>query len=373
MDRWTADESRTASSLKHPHMRHIFPILMLCTPGYATSQSPVIGTAQFFEFGQTYVRDGYDPPEEFEEELVQASGPDYTIDLSPVSSMFLYHTEQVVRGSALEDYGNYTEYYDTANTRISVHHGQFAGMSIFLFLVDTVGIRYVGGQPNGSTGFGELAFMRYPDNGFPLELEDDMSFGFTHLDTIHGQLADGSGSDEHYFSGTSTIEADGYGTIIMPDGQVIPNTLRLRNTIAGIDSNGFFGLTKVYETIYTWYAEGISCPIMSLGGYALSAGYLATSNLAVYRQSGELAIPSRPGAAPPSVFPNPFAEEALLTWPGAEGSVTITDAQGRVVWCDRLRSGRLRLQGTQFAPGLYAYVIGGGGDPWTAHGTFIVH
>ncbi len=357
-------------------MRHIISILVFSNALVAIGQSPVIGTAQFFQLGQTYIRDNYIPETGFEDQLIQATGPDYTIDLTPLSSALVYGTEEVIREEATGPYMFYPDYYDTANVQITVQTGEFE-FGTFLFLEEPGIIRHVGGQPNGVTWMNEAVWMRYPDNSFPLELQDNMTYGFEMAGIIDGEWSDVSGSDEHYVSGSSTTDVDGYGTITMPDGLVIDNTLRIRTAHAYVDSNALFGVNAYNDSIYTWYAEGRSGPLMTLrrGNHVLGSGYVSHLPLTVYRQSSTQSISAQPEVPEPSVFPNPFNAHAVLLWPVGDGNepVIITDVQGRVVQHGQLRAGRLELNADRFTPGLYLYVIGDGPDQPTAHGRFVVH
>ncbi len=341
-------------------MRYICPLLFF--PVVVAAQSPVIGTAQFFQPGPTYARDTYVPSTAFSDQLAQAGGPDYAIDLTPVNAMFMYGTEHVVRVPTPPEYAFFSDYYDTANVLINIYMGQGAGFCTHVFRHDAGELRHVGGQPNGATWMLELAFMQYPDSHFPLELEEGMTYGFTHTDTLDGSFVDASGSDWHYQRGTRTIEADGYGTVTMPDGVAIENTLRLRDVVLVTDSNDLFGVNELQDTTYTWYAEGISGPLMTLSrsGNALTAGYVSTSTLAVYHQAGLSAVPSI--AAVPSslhIAPNPTSGLVRITAGHSEpqGTLTLLDPLGRTVRQWPFRTSNMELDLSDLASGQYGLIL----------------
>lgn len=273
-------------------MRNLLSPFLLISVSGLSAQAPIIGAAQFFQEGPVYIRDNYDPPPNFISELVQSAGPGYSVDLSPVNSMFLYATDELTRTPASGPYLFYPDYYDTANVRLYVHQEQ-TDFGTFLFLSNADGVQYVGGQPNGVTWSMESAFMRYPDAHLTLELSEGMTYGYVHQGTMNGQWLDASGSDDHYVEGSYTVEADGYGSIQMPDGTVITNTLRLRTTVAYTDSNALFGITDHSDTIYTWYAQGISGPLLTLsvGFQPMTGGYISFFPLAVYHPVALTGIP----------------------------------------------------------------------------------
>ncbi len=341
-------------------MRNILSSLTLLTVLPAIAQSPVIGTAQFFQPGPTYIRDNYDPPPAFIDALVMASGPGYSIDLSSVNTMFLYGTEELTRVPASGPYFYYPEYYDTANVRLFVHQEQ-TDYGTFLFLTNEEGIHYIGGQPNGVTWPVESIFMRYPDHSFPLELEDSMTYGYVHQADIIGEWNDASGSDEHFVTGSCMTEADGYGTVIMPDGTVIQNTLRLRTVIACTDSNALFGVNEQNDTLYTWYAEGLSGPLMTLarGSHALTAGYISFLPLAVYHPQSITGVPEIATRKPRiTMAPVPSSGPVHIQVQDShhEAALSVVDQEGRTLRQWMLTGGDMHVDTGDLSTGVYRVI-----------------
>jgi len=64
------------------------------------------------------------------------------------------------------------------------------------------------------------------------------------------------------FFGDHVVTADGYGTLILPDG-IFENTLRVKSVKKGLQIN-MCGMTDVNVTKYNWYVSGFRYPVMSL-------------------------------------------------------------------------------------------------------------
>ena len=367
---------RVTLPLLHPMMRALLFFIAFVAIGPSNGQSPVIGAGQFFAVGQHYLRDNYDPQPVLAAELAASGIAGYALDLSPLNSAVLYNTDSVVCMTAPGSYLYYTDYYDTANVMLQVHD-EFGGITMFLFLTESDRVRHVGGGANGTSSMNETIFQQYPTNAFALVLQDGISHGFEHAEVIDGFWVDASGSDDHYVNGSLTMEADGYGSITMPDGALIENTLRLRSVMTYLDSNAVFGVTTHQDTLFTWYAEGLDGPLMTMarGHYALTSGYVSPLPLTVYRQEAPNSVHG-PEAATfrPQVFPNPFTEEAMVDLggfgPGAK-HVTITDAQGRVVVQRSIADDRMILDANGFSPGLHVLRVSRT-DGLTAMGRFVV-
>ncbi|MCD6068021.1 MAG: hypothetical protein K0S33_2847 [Bacteroidetes bacterium] len=121
-----------------------------------------------------------------------------------------------------------------------------------------------------------LSFIgHWADNSGSEQWEDhcsnfikELSFPFSHTDNYSDSFTrffnDMSGSDEHYITGTYAVMADGYGSLITPDGTTIPDVLRLHAVESTRDSNGLFGITMYTRHIYRWYTPASKGFILSL-------------------------------------------------------------------------------------------------------------
>lgn len=341
--------------------------LLALATGSATAQSPVIGTDAFFQVGAAYLRDVHDVTPALEQALQAAVGPDYLLDLAPLSSAFLYTTDSLSCINAPGNYIFFPDYFDTANVALQLFDA-LGNDALYLFLHQADRIQYVGGAPNGS--FNEIVWQQFPDLRFTLELEEGIAYGHAHTDTVEGYFLDASGSDGHYVRGYRSTVADGYGSILMPDGTLVPQTLRMRSVITATDSNGFFGVNPIQDTLYTWYAEGVDGPLMTWGhNSALYAGYIGSARelLTVYRRSPGtgLSVPVA-GMAAPSVVPDPTTGPVLIRMGAADRPCTVRllDASGRELqrWAGATGSVQADLSG--HAPGLYVVLIERDGYRW---------
>ena len=71
-----------------------------------------------------------------------------------------------------------------------------------------------------------------------------------------------SGSDWHYLSGSTEVSIDGFGELITPDGDIIYNTVRVKEVINVLDSNLLFGVNNSINTSYYWYSSDEEGPIL---------------------------------------------------------------------------------------------------------------
>lgn len=304
------------------------------------AQAPVIGPDQFFEVGRYYLRDNYDPPLPLVGTIIATDGPDYALDLTSLVDGILYGTDSVVCTAAPTLYAYHTDYYDTANVMITVNDVSTGEFSQYVFLDEPDRVRYVGGQPNGAGGTGnDLVLQRYLDNGFAIVLEAGMTYGYSSTETVDAEWVDLSGSDGHTVTGTVTNLIDGYGSITLPDGEVLPHTLRLRSVMSYTDENDLFGTIEHQDTLYTWYAEGYSGPVMTMGRgfYALTAGYVSPLPFTLYRpQAISTGVPAPAQASALTLVPNPTADRVHILGAPSRAVYRLLDPQGRQVAQGRL-------------------------------------
>lgn len=96
----------------------------------------------------------------------------------------------------------------------------------------------------------ELAYpFAYPDN---------------YIDPFERFYGDMSGSGEHYITGSRSLNADGYGTLITPDGITLNNILRVHTIEMNKDSNVLFGVTLHTIHTYRWYSSLLKGYILSM-------------------------------------------------------------------------------------------------------------
>ena len=351
-------------------MRALFLLLFVPIMASTMAQAPTIGTGQFFQVGQSYHRDTYDIHPDTLAQLVASGGANYAIDLGWVLNAPHYTTDSIVCTVAPGAYAYYTDYYDTANVMITITELGVNAISQYLFLDQPGNVQYVGGQPNGAFQTGDdLIFQRYTDDGFEKLLTDGMTLGTLWADSINARHLDASGSDDHFQIGTYTTVVDGYGSVTLPDGTVLQNTVRVCSVYDYMDFNFLFGDTQHNDTLYTWYTEDVSGPLMTLpiGHYSVTHGYVSPLPFALYRQDAVNTI-IEPIGQELSFFPNPCTNELQLSNVHGAMPYTITDLLGKVV-----AFGVVGAQPTIDTSALPAgaYVLSLHGDR-SAHGRFVV-
>ncbi len=156
-------------------------------------------------------------------------------------------------------------------------------------------------------------------NGFQAysDPEDMIRFPFTYNDTYIDPwsvtfLVSGT---TKYRKGTTTVTADGYGTLITPAGS-FTNVLRVHFVEDYIDSMNFSGspaITNLHQEQYFWYKEGIHFALAEIysasvnnGAPILSGTYLANPATGVNDLSNMI--------SEYSLSPNPTSEQVKLNF-----------------------------------------------------------
>lgn len=180
--------------------------------------------------------------------------------------------------------------------------------NFFFFDVDEFGIDYYGlTTPNSEIFFDEpMAKMRYP-----FTYGDYEEGTFSGAGLYYGQI-----STDIY--GTYTIEADGYGTLLLPNDVTLNNTLRIKTThhtteIAPCD------ITEFFNTKYLWYSPEHRYPIMVvIETEKINKGESTTSVTGYYNEQALQAstVESNINFAnfEVRVYPNPTSEEINISY-----------------------------------------------------------
>ncbi len=175
----------------------------------------------------------------------------------------------------------------------------------------------------------------------------DLKFPFAYGDAINGTMVGtyAVANQEYAIDGTYITSADAWGTLIMPDGNVYENTLRIK-----VDKNyeQFMGANKyqIHTVRYQYFAEGVRYPVLivlesditsdcncSCGNSKTYDAYFATPdfrNLEPKNQPQSLAIKNFSY----EVSPNPFENELTATFKlesAANVSINMIDNAGKVV------------------------------------------
>ena len=156
-----------------------------------------------------------------------------------------------------------------------------------------------------------------------IKMKFPFSYGDRYTDPFAG-IAYYDTDNRLEFSGNLVVEADAFGTLILPD-RVIKNTLRVRSAKSGLQVNTC-GTVEISIVKYCWYAPGYRYPVLSIaitenrysGGKPeiTRAAYVATrqnsgGNNATATGTGTLAEKSDVSVI---VYPNPFTEKLTYNY-----------------------------------------------------------
>lgn len=120
---------------------------------------------------------------------------------------------------------------------------------------------------------------------FIKEIAYPFAYTDNYTDSFERFYGDMSGSGGHYITGSRTVTADGYGTLMTPDGITLNNVLRVHIVEMNKDSNALFGVTLRTIHTYRWYSPFIKGFILSIemdaaNAVILLADYQKQTNVA---------------------------------------------------------------------------------------------
>lgn len=148
------------------------------------------------------------------------------------------------------------------------------------------------------------------------------------------------------YSGVMTIKAEGTGMLILPDGQVYYNVLKIETvetyTLSGSD-------TVVTTTVNEWYSAASKFPLLHVSSFIAGDGSGTFVNNVVKMNTG-IDVGLRESAhtkAEFSIYPNPSQTEVFVdfeTSPEKSYSLDIIDMRGRIVKQAAFRSVKNGMQ-----------------------------
>ncbi len=259
----------------------IMVLVSLYFPLY--SQGPSIGKSNFFQKNVTYLRSNYSPSTPLALALIGTTGENATWDLSAIGDEYLYHRDTCEIIPIADTFPYYNSYYDTTSLLLELRSGETR--NYFNFLEGENSIDLVGANPFGAVGTSPVCFQRFI-GPFPLEIQNDMTYGFEKSEAVEGLYTDASGSDNHFVNGNITTRLDAYGRIIFPGGDTIQGVLRMKKIMRYIDSNALFGVRERNDTSYFWYSELFNGPCVSIGTGNFPFYYHYNSGFLVYDIDG---------------------------------------------------------------------------------------
>ncbi len=177
----------------------------------------------------------------------------------------------------------------------------------------------------------DLGFISIPYSDGEELLTLPLNFGDTNEDDFDGAFS--AGGFDVARTGTTTMHADAYGTLITPAGTLY-NVLRVKVVEDYSDEIILLGLSTVYHfEQYYWFLNGNTGPVFQyVYAYVDALGTITEQEVGYYNADvvGIRDIPS----LNISVYPNPASDHVLIDLPGMQGTVqvTINDLAGNLVW-----------------------------------------
>ena len=186
--------------------------------------------------------------------------------------------------------------------------------------------------------------IRYPSpllfSKRPISYGDVYQENFTSSYTVGGYDFKGGGSVK--------IEADAYGTLVLPNGNH-QNVLRVKMHQTEVDTLIQFGTTTAFETItYLWF-DGISSAALFKINYTISdipsksVSYLVNQTVGIKKPLEQLKL---------EVYPNPFNQNFMIEVE-SESGYRLYDDNGRLITTGRVSVGESQIGNVQWSSGKY--------------------
>lgn len=262
-------------------------------------------------------------------------GANQNWDFSNLSTTGTQTTRLIVANSTMPS----GSLFPTANI------GALAGTSQAYYIKDTTGLYYLG------TMSGTAQFL-YSD---PQRLYGvPMTFGDTYFDTTLANFP----ATPNYMRRRGGIyaEADGYGTLTLPNNVVYNNVLRIKYSSVNVDSifsGGSITVTNRTSTYYDWYDGIRSFPILTIGQDGTNGTLSSFVRLRISQVINGITVGE--GSAF-SVQPNPADQTSWLHME-QPGQIEVYDLQGRMVWNhNQPTSDRVQLPTSDWNNGMYLLV-----------------
>src|SRR6056297_369863 len=164
-----------------------------------------------------------------------------------------------------------------------------------------------------------------------------MIFPFSYGDSYTGDFSgtvEGNNNYSATFTGSYTLEADAYGTLVLPN-KTYHNVLRIKTNKEQCYNNSSCNCGTVS---YKWYAKNIRYPLLTIikthsssGERVIKTAYYSKTK---ERKTGENNDPLWDEMIQAKIYPNPFDNEFKIDYQLAENSdvtIEIYDNSGRVV------------------------------------------
>ncbi len=160
-----------------------------------------------------------------------------------------------------------------------------------------------------------------------------ISYGYNLTDAIGGTF---QFSVSGNFSGSSTSNADGMGTLKMPQGNNFTNVLRLKSVSSMTMTIFSFPVGNVKQTIYQYYHASSKFPILTINSTATTFSSQTTNVTTASGNSSFLVIGVKENSLSAlnfKVFPNPASTAVNIELPNNKvaESITLINSIGQVL------------------------------------------
>lgn len=333
----------------------IFVISLLLYTSVLYAQVPVITSDNYFQIGEQYIRlNKYDT--ELNSFSLWQNGEDVTWDFSTMDFNHPSVIQDTISGT--EPYS--TPFFNEEQTNYGLSNFCLKldtelyypeDNNYFYYLIQGDSLHFIGNW--AANGGSEQWFYSFDD------LRTELVFPFTYLntilDTFESSYNDLSGSDWHYQSGSTTVFADGYGTLITPDNDTLSNVLHVTTNNTYVDSNDLFGVSNHTNVYYTWYSADFDGPILKIVMSA-SVDY-PISNVYYYKKIMQpVGVEEYPVKKSFEIYPNPTSGSFTIRLQDLlsdESVLTIYTETGELVYKnDTVKSGALTLD-IKLSSGIY--------------------
>jgi hypothetical protein len=193
----------------------------------------------------------------------------------------------------------------TENTK-SIPNSNFALEEFgnhFIFDISDDGMKQYGAVSCNTVTIYDRPFVKLK---FPLSYNDMVSGNYSGYQE--------SGNTKVPVQGSYYIEADAYGTLLLPDNIEVSNVLRVKQTRTIENING----SEIYEITYRWYSADVRYPVLVVTKYVLPEQSF-TSQTAMYAHVGNMKKSTTDVALTESfsafnVFPNPYEDKLTVNY-----------------------------------------------------------
>ncbi len=176
-----------------------------------------------------------------------------------------------------------------------------------------------------------------------------MTFPFSYGDKTEGDFSGvvKNGDNTRVINGFYSLEADAYGTIVLPDDIEVDNVLRLKT----VKRRTYGNCGDVTTTTYRWYTDYVRYPLLSIiqqesnnNKRIIRTAYYAELEEALeeakkkekkQKRAKELSLTASKEGVTMSVYPNPYENEVNISYKLADESkviLKIIDNTGKLVY-----------------------------------------